>query len=100
MKAFRRSIDEPEEFWGEVGKCVTWDTPWTRVLDDSNQPFTKWFVGGKLNACYNAVDRHVEAGKGDKVALIHDSPLTNTIRHVTYGELYSKVTENKKWPLT
>lgn len=91
LKAFRRSIDEPEEFWAEVGKCVTWDTPWTRVLDDSNQPFTKWFVGGKLNACYNAVDRHVEAGKGDKVALIHDSPVTNIIRHVTYGELYSKV---------
>lgn len=90
-KAFRKSIDEPEEFWAEVGKSVTWDTPWTRVLDDSNQPFTKWFVGGKLNACYNAVDRHVESGKGDKVALIHDSPVTNIIRHVTYGELYSKV---------
>lgn len=42
LKAFRKSIDEPEEFWAEVGKCVTWDTPWTRVLDDSEQPFTKW----------------------------------------------------------
>ncbi|KAK6641040.1 hypothetical protein RUM44_012739 [Polyplax serrata] len=91
QKAYRKSIDEPEEFWAEVGRSVTWDTPWTKVLDNSNQPYTKWFVGGKLNACYNAVDRHVDAGKGEKVALIHDSPVTNTIRHVTYGELYSKV---------
>ena len=49
------------------------------------------FVGGELNACYNAVDRHVEAGKKDKVALIHDSPVTNVIRKVTYGELHEQV---------
>lgn len=49
------------------------------------------YVGGKLNACYNAIDRHVLADKGSKVALIHDSPTTNTVRHVTYNELYDKV---------
>ncbi|EEB15004.1 luciferase, putative, partial [Pediculus humanus corporis] len=91
QKAYSKSINEPEEFWAEVGKSVTWYTPWSKVIDNSNQPFTKWFVGGKLNACYNAIDRHVESGKGEKVALIHDSPVTNTIRHVTYNELYSKV---------
>lgn len=65
--------------------------PWDRVLDNSNPPFTKWYVGGYLNACYNAVDRHVKQGRGSKVAIIHDSPLTNTVRHVTYQELYDQV---------
>ncbi|XP_063241065.1 acyl-CoA synthetase short-chain family member 3, mitochondrial [Bacillus rossius redtenbacheri] len=88
---FRRSLDEPADFWEEVGRSVTWSRPWDRVLDDSQQPFTRWFVGGELNACYNAVDRHIEAGRGHKVALIHDSPLTKTIRHVTYLELQDKV---------
>ncbi|XP_066998771.2 acyl-CoA synthetase short-chain family member 3, mitochondrial [Anabrus simplex] len=90
-EAYRRSLEEPEEFWAEVGKEVTWSKPWTKVLDNSNEPHTNWFVGGELNACYNAVDRHVEAGNGNKVALIHDSPVTRTIRHVTYGELQDKV---------
>lgn len=59
--------------------------------DKTGGPFSKWFVGGYLNACYNTVDRHVLNGKEHKVALIHDSPLTHTIRHVTYGELYKEV---------
>lgn len=61
------------------------------MFDDSRSPFTKWFVGGRLNACYNAVDRHVERGFSKKVAIIHDSPITNTVRHVTYEELYDQV---------
>ncbi|XP_075228259.1 acyl-CoA synthetase short-chain family member 3, mitochondrial isoform X2 [Lycorma delicatula] len=91
FEAFRRSLEEPETFWAEVGKQLSWSKPWTRVLDNSDQPFTKWFVGGELNACYNAVDRHVENGKGSKVALIHDSPVTGTIRKVTYSELQNQV---------
>ncbi|XP_069698687.1 acyl-CoA synthetase short-chain family member 3, mitochondrial isoform X3 [Periplaneta americana] len=90
-EAFRRSLEEPEEFWAEVGRSVTWTKPWDRVLDNSDEPFTKWFVGGELNACYNAVDRHVEAGNGLKTALIHDSPVTNSVRHVSYLELQDKV---------
>ncbi|XP_034253372.1 acyl-CoA synthetase short-chain family member 3, mitochondrial [Thrips palmi] len=86
-ETFHRSIDDPETFWGEVAEEVSWTKRWDRVIDDTNQPFTKWFVGGELNACYNAVDRHVEAGHKDKVALIHASPVTNTTRRVTYGEL-------------
>ncbi|GLV39394.1 uncharacterized protein CBL_13273 [Carabus blaptoides fortunei] len=89
-QAYRRSLQEPEEFWAEVGNEVTWSKPWTKVLDNSEEPFTKWFVGGELNACYNAVDRHVECGKGSKIALIHDSPLTKTIRKLTYAELLDK----------
>ncbi|KAF6205389.1 hypothetical protein GE061_019560 [Apolygus lucorum] len=90
LELYRSSIEEPEKVWGEVGKILHWDTPWTKVMDNSDEPFTKWYVGGELNACYNAVDRHVLAGKGNKVALIHDSPLSNTVRKVTYGELHEK----------
>lgn len=88
-----RSIDEPNEFWEDIGAMhmIHWDKPFEKVLDNSNPPFTKWFVGGYLNACYNAVDRHVLAGNGEKVAIIHDSPMTNTIRKVTYQELYDTV---------
>uniref|UniRef100_A0A1B0FND6 Acyl-CoA synthetase short-chain family member 3, mitochondrial n=1 Tax=Glossina morsitans morsitans TaxID=37546 RepID=A0A1B0FND6_GLOMM len=91
MDCYRRSLESPEEFWDELGHLVDWFKPWDTVLDNSNAPFTKWYSGGYLNACYNAVDRHILAGKGTKVALIHDSPLTNTIRHVTYQELYDKI---------
>ncbi|XP_031334339.1 acyl-CoA synthetase short-chain family member 3, mitochondrial-like isoform X3 [Photinus pyralis] len=87
----KRSIEKPEEFWGEVAELITWTKPWTKVMDNSNEPFTKWFVGGELNACYNAVDRHVHGGKGKKVALIHDSPLTQTVQKITYFELLDKV---------
>lgn len=90
---YQRSIEEPEEFWGEIAAppMIHWDKPFEKVLDNSNPPLTKWFVGGQLNACYNCVDRHVLAGNGDKVAIIHDSPLTNTVRKVTYQELYDTV---------
>ncbi|XP_011149016.1 acyl-CoA synthetase short-chain family member 3, mitochondrial isoform X2 [Harpegnathos saltator] len=89
-EAYRKSLESPEEFWDEIGLYVDWSKPWRKVLDNSNEPFTKWFVGGELNACYNAVDRHVYAGYGKKTALIHDSPQTSSIRKVTYNELYEK----------
>ncbi|XP_041763685.1 acyl-CoA synthetase short-chain family member 3, mitochondrial isoform X1 [Anopheles merus] len=92
MEAYCQSLEQPESFWGDLAEqLIDWDQPWEKVLDNSNSPFTKWYVGGKLNACYNAIDRHVLADKGSKVALIHDSPTTNTVRHVTYNELYDKV---------
>ncbi|XP_033213389.1 acyl-CoA synthetase short-chain family member 3, mitochondrial [Belonocnema kinseyi] len=89
-EAFKKSIENPEEFWGEIGKCIEWSKPWDKVLDNSNEPFTKWYVGGETNACHNALDRHVKAGLGEKTALIHDSPLTSSIRKVTYNELLEK----------
>ena len=88
---FRKSIEDPAGFWGEAAKEITWFEPYEKVLDDSNPPFYKWFPGGKMNTCYNALDRHVEGGRADQVALIYDSPVTGTIRKFTYRELLDKV---------
>jgi propionyl-CoA synthetase len=81
------SIANPEEFWGEAAAAIDWDTKWQRVLDDSNAPFYRWFSGGRLNTCHNALDRHVEGGRADQAALIYDSPLTDSQRTLTYREL-------------
>ena len=88
---FRRSIEEPAAFWAEAAAAVQWDKPWDTVLDDSAAPLYRWFVGGRLNTCYNALDYHVESGRGDQKALIYDSPVTNTVRSYTYRELTSEV---------
>lgn len=95
--AYQNSIEEPEEFWAEVGaKMLHWDKPFEKVLDNSKPPFTKWYCGGYLNACYNAIDRHIATGKGDKVAIIHDSPMLNTVRRVTYQEMYDTVSKTAR----
>ncbi len=88
---FRRSIQDPERFWGEAAEAITWYKKWDRVLDSSNPPFYRWFVGGELNTCYNALDRHVEGGRADQTALIYDSPVTKTIQQFTYRELLDRV---------
>ena len=67
----RRSLDDPEGFWGEAAGLLTWERPWDRVLDRDAEPAARWFTGGRLSTCYNALDRHVEAGCGDRTALIH-----------------------------
>ncbi|MDP8977201.1 MAG: propionyl-CoA synthetase [Actinomycetota bacterium] len=89
--AFTRSISDPEGFWGEAAETISWYRPPERVLDDSDSPFTRWFVGGELNTCHNAVDRHVESGRGDQTALVYDSPVTDTLRRLTYAELRDDV---------
>jgi propionyl-CoA synthetase len=86
-EVYRRSLSRPEEFWAEAAAAIAWDRPWDRVLDDSRAPLYGWFAGGRLNVCHNAVDRHVEAGLGDRVAIIHDSPVTRSITRLTYREL-------------
>jgi propionyl-CoA synthetase len=89
---FQRSIKDPEKFWAEAAKDIDWVKKWDKVLDDSNPPFYLWFVGGELNTCYNAIDRHVERGRADQVAIIYDSPVTGgTIRKITYKELRDQV---------
>jgi len=88
---FRESIKNPEGFWGEAAKGITWFRRYERVLDDTNPPFYRWFPGGELNTCYNALDRHVESGRGDQVALIYDSPVTKQATRFTYGELLERV---------
>ncbi|MDJ0982885.1 MAG: propionyl-CoA synthetase [Kiloniellales bacterium] len=86
-----RSLSDPEGFWGEAAQGLHWDKPWDRVLDDSNPPLYRWFPGGELNTCYNALDRHADGGRGDQAALIYDSPVTDTIRSYTYRELRDRV---------
>ncbi len=83
----RRSIDHPDEFWAEAAAAIDWNTKWSRVLDDSNAPFYRWFTGGRLNTCHNALDRHVDGGRADQPAIIYDSPLTESRRSLTYREL-------------
>ncbi len=84
---FKKSIQEPELFWDESAQAISWFKKYDRVLDDSNPPFYRWFVGGQLNICYNALDRHIEAGRGEQTALIWDSPVTNQIKKYSYREL-------------
>jgi propionyl-CoA synthetase len=90
-EVYRRSIEDPEGFWGEAAEAVSWYRRWDRVLDRSNPPFSRWFPGGMVNTCYNALDRHVEAGHGDRPALIYDSPVTSTKRTFSYRELLDLV---------
>jgi len=82
-----RSISDPEGFWGDAAREIDWIKPWDTVLDSSNPPFYRWFKGGVLNTAYNAVDRHVEAGRGEQAAIIYDSPVTSTVQTITYAEL-------------
>ena len=86
-----RSLKDPVGFWGEAAEAVHWYKRWEKVLDDSRPPFYRWFAGGQVNTCYNALDLHVEEGRGDQSALIYDSPVTNSIETFTYRELRDKV---------
>jgi len=88
---FQKSIEDPEGFWAEAAEGIDWYTKWDTVLDRSNPPRYRWFRGGELNTCYNAVDRHVENGRGDQAAIIYDSPVTDTIRKISYRELLEQV---------
>src|SRR2546423_3524969 len=85
--AYARWRRPPEPFWAEAAEAVSWYRRWNRVLDDSRAPFYRWFAGGLVNTCYNALDRHVAAGRADQPALIYDSPVTQTIACFTYREL-------------
>ena len=84
---FDASIEDACAFWAQAAEAVTWTRAPQRILDDSNPPFYRWFPDGELNTCANALDRHVDGGRGDQAALIYDSPLTGTKRTYTYREL-------------
>ncbi len=88
---FQQSIEKPEEFWAEAAEGIDWIKKWDTVLDSSRPPFYRWFSGATMNTCYNAVDRHVKAGRGEQTAIIYDSPVTDTIRKITYKELQDDV---------
>ena len=86
---YERSIKDPEGFWGEQAEKLHWHRRWNRVLDREATPLPRWFTGGEINACYNCVDAHVEAGHGGDTALIYESPVTDTSATMTYAELQS-----------
>ena len=90
-EARRRSLSEPGDFWGEAAGLIDWVTEPTQVLDDSRPPFYRWFPDGELNTCANALDRHVAARRGDRIALIHDSAVTGKVTTFTYAELLDRV---------
>ena len=86
-----RSLRDPDGFWMEQADAIDWDRRPSKALFSDNAPLYEWFADGQLNACHNAVDRHVAAGHGDRVAIIHDSPVTHTKREITYAELRDRV---------
>jgi len=84
---YKESISNPEKFWGDAAKDVKWFSPYKKVLDNSNPPFYRWFPGGKINTCFNAIDRHVEEGNGSRIAIIYDSPVTSKKISFSYSEV-------------
>jgi propionyl-CoA synthetase len=90
-QVYARSLSDPEGFWGAAAEDVHWDRRWDRVRDDSRPPFTRWFTGGRLNTCYNALDIHIDRGRGKQIALVYDSPVTGTVKTFTFFELRDAV---------
>ena len=90
-ETYRRALERPEEFWAEAAEGIDWERRWDRVLDASRPPFYRWFAGARLNTCWNALDRHVAVGHGDRIALIWDSPVTGQTARFTYRELRDDV---------
>lgn len=82
---------DPEAFWLQAAAGIDWITPPAQALNDTHAPYYEWFTDTSVNTCFNAVDRHVLAGRGDQVAIIHDSPVTHSKREITYRELQTRV---------
>ncbi len=91
LNEYRRSQQNPAAFWAEQAEALHWDRRWNSVLDESDAPMYRWFSGAQFNTCYNALDRHVDGGRADQLALIYDSPLTGSKQTFTYRELRDRV---------
>jgi len=91
QQAYESSLTNPDGFWREAAAAIDWVEQPTTICDDSRAPLYRWFTDGVLNTCYNAVDRHVEAGRGDQAALHYVSPVTDSARTLTYAELLTEV---------
>lgn len=89
--AYHQSVTDPRAFWAQAAEAIDWINPPMEILDESAPPLYRWFVGGTLNTCYNALDRHVSAGFGARTALIYDSPTTKTAMTFSYAELLARV---------
>ncbi|XP_038137275.1 acyl-CoA synthetase short-chain family member 3, mitochondrial isoform X2 [Cyprinodon tularosa] len=90
-QAFASARDHPETFWGEMGHNIKWFEPWSKTLHVEDPVFPNWFVGGKVNMCFNTVDHHVESGRGEQPAIIYDSPVAGTKKIITFRELQDQV---------
>jgi propionyl-CoA synthetase len=90
-EVYARWLSTPESFWADIAEGVHWYKKWDKVLDASRPPFYRWFTGGTVNSCYNALDLHVEQGRGNQPALIYDSPVTGSIKTFSYRELLDQV---------
>ncbi|WP_410581311.1 propionyl-CoA synthetase [Amycolatopsis sp. lyj-108] len=90
-ETYQRSLEDPEGFWLEAAQAIDWTRPPTQALDASKAPFYRWFPDGELNTAFNALDRHVRDGRGEQIALIWDSPVTDSVRRFTYAELLDDV---------
>jgi len=88
---YRASLDDPDRFWADAAREIDWIRPWDKVLDSEASPAARWFVGGQLNTCDNAVDRHADGERGDQAALIYDSAVTSRSETLTYVELRHRV---------
>lgn len=91
QNAYAQSMADPNEFWGNAATLVKWDKNPKVILDDSNPPLYRWFSDGMLNTCYNALDRHVIAGRADQPAVIHESAITGKSLTLTYAQMLEKV---------
>ena len=88
---YQRSLTDPDGFWGEAAEAIDWTRKWDSVLSRDAEGTPQWFAGGEANTCWNALDRHVKNGRADQLALIYDSPVTGTVRRLTYAELTDQV---------
>ena len=88
---YSESLKNPQEFWQRISEDVFWFKKPTKILNKDKPPFYKWFEDGVTNTCYNALDLHIDQGRGDKTALIYDSPITGNKAKFTFKELKEKV---------
>ena len=87
---YQKSIKNREDFWKEVSNDIFWYKKPTKILNSDNPPFYKWFEDGITNTCYNALDLHIDQGKGEKLAIIYDSPITGSKENITYNKVERK----------
>ena len=92
-KIYEESINKPEDFWQNISNDIFWYKKPTKILNKDNPPFYKWFNDGVTNTCYNALDLHIDQGRGDKTALIYDSPITKNKKKFSYKELRENVSK-------
>jgi propionyl-CoA synthetase len=90
---YQQSISDPEAFWANAAEGLHWYKKWDKVIDMQATPVPRWFPGAEINTCYNAVDRHVESGRGEQTAIIYDSPVTRQIQKISYYDLHQQVSK-------